>query len=154
MSNEIKYVVQGALLTMLFLFIVSTVQFISSIQFYTPAPALIDVDIVQKEVDAGSSSENIQSLFTTNCASCHSVYKRLTGPPLAGLEQRSPWKDKKQLYAWIHNPSAFMKHDTYTSALYKEYQVMMPAFPNLSNSDIDKIIESIQNRNYSSLPTP
>src|SRR5687768_1621471 len=48
------------------------------------------------------------AIFQQNCASCHAINKDLTGPKLAGVESRGPWADRKQLYAWIHNPAKFM----------------------------------------------
>lgn len=90
-----------------------------------------------------TQAQNGQALFSQNCASCHAVNKRLTGPALADLETRGPWKDRKKLYAWIHNPAGFMKNDPYTQGLYKEYNTMMTAFPTLSEKDIDAIVEYI-----------
>ena len=40
------------------------------------------------------------AIFQQNCASCHAVNKKLTGPALAGVEDR--WSDKAKLHAWIH----------------------------------------------------
>lgn len=83
-------------------------------------------------------------IFQQNCASCHSVQKRLTGPALAGVESRGPWSDRKQLYAWIHNPAKYMQTDPYTQGLKQEYGgVMMTAFPQLSEKEIDAIISYI-----------
>ncbi len=86
------------------------------------------------------SAQDGKQLFSQNCASCHAVNKRLTGPALAGLESRGPWGDKKNLYAWIHNPPAFMKTNEYAQSLQKEYQTMMTPFPGLSEKDIDAIV--------------
>src|ERR687894_579863 len=55
-----------------------------------------------------------RALFQTNCASCHALNKDLTGPRLAGFQNRGPWSDRKQLYAWVHNPVGFMAKDPYT----------------------------------------
>ena len=54
-----------------------------------------------------ANAQNGQTLFQTNCASCHLVHKKLTGPALAGTEER--WPDRKKLYGWIHNPAGFAK---------------------------------------------
>ena len=35
-----------------------------------------------------ASAQDGKALFTANCASCHAVNKRLTGPALAGVEER------------------------------------------------------------------
>ncbi len=85
-----------------------------------------------------------QQLFSQNCASCHAVNKRLTGPALAGVEERGPWRDRKEIYAWVHNPPAFMKTNPYTAGLQKEYQTVMTPFPSLSEKDIDAILTYIK----------
>src|SRR6478672_7724985 len=67
-----------------------------------------------------ANAQGGQALFSANCASCHQVNKRLVGPALAGVESRGPWSDRKQVYAWVHNPAGFMKTDPYTAGLFKE----------------------------------
>ncbi|MFN5134623.1 MAG: c-type cytochrome, partial [Chitinophagaceae bacterium] len=85
-----------------------------------------------------------KALFTANCASCHAINKKLTGPALAGLEERGPWSDRKKLVAWIHNPVAFSKTDAYAANLLKEYNgVVMTAFPQLTEPEIDAIVKYI-----------
>jgi mono/diheme cytochrome c family protein len=84
-----------------------------------------------------------KALFQANCASCHALNKKLTGPALAGLEERGPWADRKKLYAWIRNPAGFAKTDAYAAGLIKEYGVLMTAFPSLSDAEIDAVITYI-----------
>jgi len=81
-----------------------------------------------------------KALFSQNCASCHAVNKKLTGPALAGVEER--WPDKTKLYAWIRNSAAFLKTgDAYANNLYNEYnKVAMNAFPGLTDGEIAAII--------------
>jgi len=76
----------------------------------------------------------------TNCASCHAINKRLTGPALAGINERVA--DKKLLHDWIRNNKKVLQSgNDYFNALYKQYgQVSMNAFPNLSDDDIDAIL--------------
>ncbi len=91
-----------------------------------------------------SFAQDGKALFQTNCASCHAVGKKLTGPALAGLEGRGPWSDRKKLYAWIKNPAAFAKTDAYAANLIKEYNgVLMMGFPGLAEADIDAIVTYI-----------
>ncbi len=90
------------------------------------------------------NAQDGKSLFSQNCASCHAVNKKLTGPALAGVEDR--WPDKKNLYAWIKNNQAFLKTgDAYANKLYNEYnKTAMNLFPNLADKDIDAILAYIK----------
>lgn len=90
------------------------------------------------------NAQDGKALFSANCASCHAVNKKLTGPALAGVEDR--WPEKKNLYAWIKNSAAFLKTgDPYANNLYNEYnKVAMNQFPGLSEADIDAILAYIK----------
>jgi Cytochrome c/Cytochrome c7 and related cytochrome c len=94
----------------------------------------------------GSSlmAQDGKALFQANCASCHAINKKLTGPALAGFEERGPWSDRKKLVAWIHNPSGFAKTEPYAANLIKEFGgVLMTAFPALGEAEIDAIVKYI-----------
>jgi cytochrome c551/c552 len=84
-----------------------------------------------------------KTLFQQNCQSCHALDKKLTGPALRGFTERGPWGDRKNVYAWVHNPAAFIPTTPYTKALQAEYGSLMPGFPQLSEQDIDAIVEYI-----------
>jgi mono/diheme cytochrome c family protein len=96
-----------------------------------------------------SQAQDGKTLFQTNCASCHQVHKKLTGPALAGVEER--WPNKKNLYAWIRNSAAFLKTgDVYANNLYNEYnKVAMNQFPGLTDAEIDAMLVYIK-----SVPAP
>lgn len=83
----------------------------------------------------------------SKCASCHQVLKNATGPALVGFEERGPWVDRKKVYEWIKNPTAFMVKDKYTQELKKAYGSMMTRFPDLTNEEIDAIIEYLKDTN-------
>lgn len=85
------------------------------------------------------TAQDGKALFQANCASCHALNKKLTGPALAGFEERGPWSDRKKLYAWVRNPAGFGKTDAYAGGLIKEYGVLMTAFPQLADGEIDAI---------------
>jgi cytochrome c2 len=95
------------------------------------------------------NAQDGKTLFQTNCASCHQVHKKLTGPALAGVEER--WPNKKNLYAWIRNSAAFLKTgDTYANNLYNEYnKVAMNQFTALTDKEIDALLGYIK-----SVPAP
>jgi cytochrome c2 len=79
-------------------------------------------------------------LFQKSCQNCHALDKLLTGPPLRGFIKRGPWKDRKQLYAWIANPGKFVQTNKYAKELVKQFGVLKPAFPTLSPADIEAIV--------------
>ena len=81
-----------------------------------------------------------KALFQQNCASCHAVAKDLTGPKLAGIEERVP--DKKLLYAWIRNNQAVLATgNKYFTDLYNQWnKTAMNLFPNLTDEEIAAMI--------------
>ncbi|MBC7946992.1 MAG: c-type cytochrome [Chitinophagaceae bacterium] len=89
-------------------------------------------------------SQDGKALFISKCQQCHNVFKEMTGPALGGIESRGPWGDRKELYAWIHNPQGYMEKDPYTQALKAQYNgQVMQAFPSLKNEEIDAIVKYI-----------
>ncbi|MBX2922017.1 MAG: c-type cytochrome [Chitinophagaceae bacterium] len=87
------------------------------------------------------NAQDGKAIFNQKCATCHSITKNLTGPALAGFEERGPWSDRKKLYAWIHNPAAFMASDPYTQGLKAQYNgIVMTGFPDLKEAEIDAIV--------------
>ena len=86
-----------------------------------------------------------KSLFNANCAACHKLDKKMTGPALRNVEQRlseDEGLDREWLYAWIKNSSSMIKSgDAYANKIYEEYGgAAMTPFPQLSNTDIDNIL--------------
>lgn len=89
-----------------------------------------------------ASAQDGKAIFTANCASCHAVNKKLTGPALAGVEDR--WPSRAKIHDWVHNPAGFMKTDPYTDGLHKEYGIVMTAFPQLAPKDIDAVLDYVK----------
>lgn len=86
-----------------------------------------------------------KSLFNANCAACHQLDKKMTGPALRNVEARladEQGLDKEWIYAWVKNSSGLIKSgDAYANKVYNEYGgAAMTAFPQLSNEDIDNIL--------------
>ena len=85
-----------------------------------------------------------KSLFNANCAACHKLGKKMTGPALRNVESRLAEEglDRAWIYAWIRNSSAVIKSgDAYANKIYNEYnKAAMTAFPQLSDADIDNIL--------------
>ena len=115
----------------------------------------VATEVVQEEVVAESSADPVKgkTLFNQNCAACHALNRKMTGPALANVESRlseDEGLDREWLYAWIKNSPGMIKDgDAYANKIYDEYnQALMTAFPTLSNSDIDDILA------YTAAPPP
>jgi len=103
--------------------------------------------------DTDGNPVNGKSLFNQNCAACHALNRKMTGPALANVESRLAEEeglDREWLYQWIKNsPGMIASGDAYANAIYNEYnQAAMTAFPTLSNTDIDDILA------YTAAPPP
>jgi cytochrome c2 len=100
-----------------------------------------------------ASAQDGKALFMANCASCHKVDQKMTGPALMGVEDR--WPDKTKLYAWIKNNAAFLKTgDPYANNLYNEYnKTAMNLFTNLSDKEIGAILGYIKSYKPPVAPT-
>lgn len=98
------------------------------------------VSLVAQEGDPAKG----KALFNTNCAACHNLDKKMTGPALRNVEARLAEQglDRQWIYGWVHNSSAVIKSgDAYAAKIYAEYnQSAMTAFPQLSETDIDDIL--------------
>lgn len=86
-----------------------------------------------------------KSLFNANCAACHQLDKKMTGPALRYVETRlseDEGLDRDWLNAWIRNSAAVIKSgDAYANKIYNEYNgAAMTAFPQLSDQDISNIL--------------
>ncbi|GHC42271.1 cytochrome c [Ulvibacter litoralis] len=80
-----------------------------------------------------------KALFNANCAACHKLDKKATGPALRGVSEKH---DAAWLYSWIKDSQAMIKAgDAKAVALFAENNnSVMTSFPALSDADIDNII--------------
>jgi mono/diheme cytochrome c family protein len=87
----------------------------------------------------GGDAVKGKELFNANCAACHKLDAKATGPMLRGVSAKH---DKEWLYKWIHNSSEMIKSgDAAAVKLFEENnKSVMTAFPQLSTADIDNII--------------
>jgi mono/diheme cytochrome c family protein len=88
-----------------------------------------------------------KELFNTNCAACHKLDAKATGPALRDVAAKY---DKEWLYKWVKNSGELIKSgDAQAVKVFEENnKVPMTAFPQLSNEDIDNILA------YTSEPAP
>ncbi|TKD66621.1 cytochrome c3 family protein [Flavobacterium sp. ASW18X] len=97
------------------------------------------------EGNLGGDPVKGKQLFNQNCAACHALDRKMTGPALGNVETRLAEEeglDKEWLYSWIKNsPGMIASGDAYANKVYNEYnKAAMTAFPTLSNEDIDNIL--------------
>ncbi|MDE3741414.1 cytochrome c3 family protein [Maribacter polysaccharolyticus] len=102
---------------------------------------------------AGGDPVKGKALFNQNCAACHALNRKMTGPALANVESRlseDEGLDREWIYAWVKNSSGVIKSgDAYANKVFGEYnQALMTPFPTLSNTDIDDILA------YTAAPPP
>lgn len=79
-----------------------------------------------------------QQLFQTYCTTCHNFGQRSIGPHLGRVMTDVPvnWLKK-----FIHNaPDLIAKGDARAKRLYTDYGQMMPAFTNLDDADLDRLV--------------
>lgn len=95
-----------------------------------------------------------KTLFQQNCASCHNVFKQVTGPALLGVEER--WSDKKLLHQWIKNSSAVIAAgDPYAVDLFNKFnKQVMPGFPSFSDADVEDVLAFIAQESSKPKDTP
>ncbi len=116
------------------------------------APAEAATEQAAADSGAGDPAKGKQ-LFNQNCAACHALDRKMTGPALANVEQRladDQGLDRDWIHAWVKNsPGMIASGDAYANKIYTEYnQAAMTPFPTLSNEDIDNILA------YTAAPPP
>ena len=88
---------------------------------------------------SGADAVKGKELYNSSCAACHKLDGKATGPALRGVADKyeAAW-----LYKWINNSSDLIKSgDAQAVKAFEENgKVPMPAFPQLSNEDIDNIL--------------
>ena len=80
-----------------------------------------------------------KALFNANCAACHKLDKDLVGPALTKSFQN---RELDWLKAWIKDNAAFQKVDADAKEAADFSPTAMTAFPQLSDKDIEAIVES------------
>jgi mono/diheme cytochrome c family protein len=103
----------------------------------TPAPA-VDAAVTSAPAASGDAVAG-KALFNANCAACHKLDGKSTGPELRNVANKY---DKPWLYKWINNSSAMVKSgDAKAVKIFEEFnKSVMTSFPQLSNADIDNIL--------------
>ncbi|MFN0037336.1 MAG: c-type cytochrome [Saprospiraceae bacterium] len=93
---------------------------------------------------AGPTKEAGKEIFMANCASCHNKNMKddLTGPALAGFEDRWAAYPRKDLYAWVRNSQALIATGhPYANQLWAKWKpTLMNNFPGLTDEQIESVV--------------
>ncbi|MDI9309382.1 MAG: cytochrome c3 family protein [Limnohabitans sp.] len=102
----------------------------------TPAPAAGEA--AAPAAGKGDAAAG-KGLFNANCAACHKLDSKSTGPALRGVGAKY---DREWIYKWVHNSAQLIASgDADAVKVFNENnKVSMTPFPQLSNSDIDNIL--------------
>jgi len=108
------------------------------------ASTLVAVLLFSVSLFAQEDAAKGKQLFNQNCAACHALDRKMTGPALRNVEARLEEEglNREWIYAWVKNSSGVIKSgDAYANKIYNEYgKAAMTAFPTFSNEDIDNIL--------------
>jgi len=102
---------------------------------YTP----VSLDMANPDVAA--RVEEGKKLFKANCASCHKIDQKLTGPALRDVWTR--WESQEKIIAWTQNSQALIASgDAYANKIFNENnKSVMSAFTQLSGDQVINIID-------------
>ena len=105
-------------------------------------------DAPAADAAVGTVDVNVgKTLFKNNCANCHAknMVSKLTGPALAGVEERWAEYPQEDLYSWIRNSQGLIQagHPRATELWAEWDPVVMNAFPNLTDVEIESILAYI-----------
>lgn len=94
-------------------------------------------------VFAAPPVEEGKSIFQSRCAACHNINKTLTGPALAGIDQR---RSMDWIVDFVHSSQTVIKSgDKDAIALFKQFNnIPMPDHKDLSEAQIKNVVEYIK----------
>lgn len=116
-----------------------TFSFTSFSQATPPATDAAATGTATPAATTGADPVAGKALFNSQCAACHNLDRKMTGPALRGVSGRHA---KEWFYPWIANSSAMIKSgDADAVKIFNEYnKSVMTAFPQLSKQDVDNIL--------------
>ncbi len=96
-------------------------------------------EVVAPAADGAGDAAAGKALFNANCAACHKLDKKATGPALRGVANKY---DREWLYKWIKNSQGLVASgDALANEIFEaNNKSVMTSFPALSNGDIDNIL--------------
>lgn len=120
-----------------FFFLLFALATILPIQLHAYTPVTLDAG----NADHMARIEEGKKLFKANCASCHKVDQKLTGPALRDVWTR--WESQEKIIKWTQNSAALIASgDAYANKIFNENnKSVMSAFTQLSDDQVVSIIE-------------
>jgi mono/diheme cytochrome c family protein len=104
---------------------------------------IIFILLVSTTALAAPPIEEGKTIFSARCAGCHNVNRILTGPALAGVDERHSidW-----IINFVHSSQTVIKKgDTTAIALFEKFnRIPMPDHPDLTEKNIKDIVEFIR----------
>ena len=118
-----------------------------------PAAAPAATETAAPAAASGGDPVKGKELFNANCAACHKLDAKSTGPALRGVAGKH---DMAWIYKWVHNSSEVIKSgDPVAVKLFEENnKSVMTPFPQLSEADIDNIIAYTSEEKVAPTGTP
>ena len=114
--------------------------------------------LIANAIFASPPSEEGKSIFSTRCSGCHNVNKIVTGPALAGVDQR---RSIDWIINFVHSSQSLVKSgDKEAIALFEKFnRIPMPDHPDLTSDNIKSIVDYIKseassNSNKAPFATP
>ena len=103
------------------------------------APEAASAPAAAESTSTGADAAAGKALFNTNCAACHKMDGKATGPALRGVANKY---DTAWLHKWIKDSQGLIKSgDALANKVYEENdKKLMTSFPQLSDADIDNIL--------------
>jgi mono/diheme cytochrome c family protein len=116
-----------------------SLAFVMSISLNSFAQEAAPVAAATTAPATGGDAVQGKALFNSNCAACHKLDTKMTGPALRGVTAKY---DKAWLYKWVKNSSALIASgDADAVKVFNENnKSVMTAFPQLSTADVDNIL--------------
>jgi cytochrome c551/c552 len=104
---------------------------------------LITLFIVSAASAGSPPVETGKLIFASRCAGCHNVNQTLTGPALAGIDQR---RSIDWIVNFVHSSQSLIKKGDQTAVeLFNKFnKVPMPDHLDLSADDIKSVVEFIK----------
>ena len=105
--------------------------------------ALLLISSMAATAYAAPPIEEGKNIFLSRCAACHNVNKNMTGPALAGIDER---RTLDWIISFIHSSQTMVKGgDSAALAIFEKFnKVSMPDHPDLTDENIKSIVAYIK----------